>query len=237
MTDGNRDVRAREPRRLSAEAVVRAVMPALMVSLAAGAWCWHATGPGLGLFLGLLLLATLYMPGLIIAELGRGRRIALSAGVCGTALVWLISVNFIDVSITEWLRCVVVFTAYVFALAGLVSLLQRARFPEPLAAGVVVLIGLLWLTWPVWMSPWLTQRSVNWLVPANPVFAINSVLKHLGTWDHAPIAYRALTNLNQDVPYQMPQTIFPATIVHLLIGTIAVIPALRNVRKPSTATA
>src|SRR5258708_1194698 len=131
MTEGDRDVRAREPRRLSAGAIVRAALPALSVSLAAGAWCWHATGPGLGLFLGLLLLATLYMPALIVAEIGPGRWVALGAGVCGTGLVWLICVNFIDVSITEWLRCCVVLTAYVFALAGPLALPPPGAVPPP----------------------------------------------------------------------------------------------------------
>lgn len=194
------------------------VLPPLLISVAAAAWCWWAAGSGLGLFLGAPLLATLYVPPLVLAEEGRGRWLAVIASASGATLVWVVAATSADVTAWELLRCCVVLAAYVWALGGAASLLALARFPRPLAPGVPTILGLLWLTWPVWLSHWLTQGVVTWLVPGHPLIAINSVLKHLGTWDRAPLAYRALTVLNQDVPYRLPRGILWAVLLHLLIG-------------------
>jgi len=205
-------------------------LPSLLISAAAAAWCWWATGPELGLFLGAPLLATLYLPPLVLAEEGRGRWLAVLSSASGATLVWAIAAMSADVTAWEWLRCGVVLAAYVWALGGTASLLALARFPPPLASGVPTILGLLWLTWPVWLSHWLTQGLVTWLVPAHPLMAINSVLKHLGTWDRAPLAYRALTVLNQDVPYRLPRGILWAVSLHLLIGAPGMALVLRRRR-------
>jgi hypothetical protein len=197
-----------------------AVAPAILISAGATLWCWHATGPGLGLFLGTILLITIYAPPLILAEIPRARWLPLAAIAIAPALVLALSISAADVSAAEWLRCCIILAAYAFALTGVATLLSAARLPAPLAAAITVILGLLWLTWPVWLSHWMTQALADWLTPANPLLAINSVLRHLGTWDRAPIAYRALTVLNQDVPYRLPAAIFPAVLIHLLIGAI-----------------
>jgi hypothetical protein len=202
---------------------LRSSLPAMVISMAATIWCRATVGPTLGLFLGSLLLTTLVTPSLALAEEGHGFWIAMVSVIVGTAIIWLTALTAADVTAWEWLECSFVLAAYVFALAGVARLFAALRVPRPPAAGVTVLLGLLWLTWPVWLSPWLTQAMADWLVPANPVFAVNSVLKHLGTWDRAPLAYRLLTVLNQDVPYRLPGSIVPACIAHALLGTGAVL--------------
>jgi hypothetical protein len=136
----------------------------------------------------------------------------------GTALVWGANLWAADISVFEWLRCCLVLATYIFALAGVTSLLAAVGIPRSPAAAITILIGLLWLSWPVWLSPWLTQAMADWLVPANPIFAVNATLQHLGTWDRAPLAYRTLSTLNQDVPYRLPGSIVPACAVHAVIG-------------------
>ena len=203
--------------------LLRSSLPGLVISIATTIWCRATVGPTLGLFLGSLLLATLIAPSLTLAEEGRGFWIAMISVIIGTGIIWLTALSAADVTGLEWLECCLVLAAYAFALAGIASLLAAARVPRPPAAGLTILLGLLWLSWPVWLSPWLTQGMADWLVPANPIFAINSVLKHLGTWDRAPLAYRVLTVLNQDVPYGLPSTIIPSCVAHAIIGTSAVL--------------
>jgi hypothetical protein len=155
---------------------------------------------------------------LVLAEKHHGRWIAMACVVIGTATVLAFSTASIDVTASEWLRCVMVLGTYAFALTGFTTLLAAARFPGPIAAGITIFLFLAWLTWPVWLSLWMTQRMADWLTPANPLLAINGVVKHLGAWDRAPIAYRSLTVLNQDVPYHLPTSIIPAVLLHLVIG-------------------
>jgi len=211
---------------------------ALLVSVLISLWCWWATGAGLGLFLGTTLLMAILLPSMVLAADGIGRLAMLAAAVCGMSLTWLAATQWADVTPLEWIRCTIVLGAMAWGIAGVVSLLVAARLPGSLAAGLTVVIDLLWLTWPVWLSHALTQPLVNWLVPANPCFAINSVLKHLGTWDRAPLAYNTLTILNQDVAYRLPTTIWPATLLHLVIGAPGMWLALRDKpRPPDAATA
>lgn len=194
------------------------LLPPFLISVAAATWCRSATGPTLGLFLGGLLLATLITPPLALGDTLTRPVLAAFGVLLGTLLVWALSMSAADVSADELCRCGLVLAAYLIALTGLANLFALARIPDSPAAGLTVFFGLLWLTWPVWLSPWLTQSLADWLVPANPLFAINSVLKHLGAWDRAPIAYRSLTVLNQDIPYRLPRSIIPACLAHAIIA-------------------
>jgi len=203
--------------------VVRSSLPALIISAAAAIWCRATVGPTLGLFLGSLLLTTLITPPLILAADARRSWIAAAAIVVGMGAVWAIAILPADISTLEWLACCLVLASYILALAGIANLFVAARLSRSLAAGLTILLGLLWLTWPVWLSPWLTQPMSDWLVPANPIFATNAVLKHLGTWDRAPLAYRALTVLNQDIPYRLPGSIAGACVAHAMTGIITIV--------------
>lgn len=179
------------------------------------------------MFLGSLLLASLIAPPL--ALMGRLSRVWVpaSAVVIGIALVWAASLTAADVTFWEWLRCCLVLTAYVCALSGISAFLNSVGIPAAPASAIAIVLGLLWLSWPVWLSPWLTQSISDWLVPAQPAFAINSVLEHLGTWDRAQIAYQKLTVLNQDIAYSLPRSIAPAIIVHAIIGAGGLLAAAR----------
>jgi len=213
--------------------IPRAALPGLLISAAATIWCWWTVGANLGLFLGTILFLTLYTPPIVLAEERAGRRIATACVAIGAATVLAFSTASVDVTAFEWFRCGIVLAAYAFALTGFASLLTVARFPAPIAAGITIFLFLAWLTWPVWLSPWLTQALADWLTPANPLLAINGIVKQLGTWDRAPIAYRSLTVLNQDIPYHLPTSIIPAVLLHLAIGAPGMIVLARDLRENS----
>ena len=198
--------------------VLVAAAPAILIPMASAIWCWWATGSSLGLFLGMPLLVSCFLPALTLANSGRDRLLAALCCLVGPAMIWALAAGGVQLTAWQWLRCCIVLGAYVAALGGLAGLLAAARLPAAIAASLALLIGMLWLTWPVWLSHGLSQRLVEWLVPLDPLMAINSVVKHLGSWDRAPIAYRTLTVLNQDVSYALPSTIAPMVAIHALIG-------------------
>jgi hypothetical protein len=199
-------------------AMTRTALIAFVFAVVATCWCAWCTGAGLALFFGAIFLTALYVPPLTLAWKPEVRWIGAIAISAGVIACWGISIGWAQISVAEWLKCAVVCSAFVFALCGLASALSRLGIAGPPAAGAVVCIALLWLTWPVWLSHGLTQSRVNALVAAHPLLAINGVLLHLGSWDRAPIAYQRLTILNQDISYHPPRSILLAVFVHGLIG-------------------
>ena len=192
--------------------------PALGLALAAAAMCRAAVGVSLGLFFGGVAVVTLLVPTLSAGERspGRGASVATSASV-GVALVWLTALGDL-LRPGQWLACCLVLFAYALALAGGCHALIAARWNPTVAAGLVTGVGLLWLTWPVWLTAPLLRPGGDalaaWLVPAHPLFAVNGVLSHFDAWDRYPLAYRRLTVLSQDVFYAMPATVLWATVAH-----------------------
>lgn len=208
----------------------RAVLPSLLLSIGATLWCWWGAGSGLGLLLAAPLLAALYLPLLSVVERGWNRITSTIGPILGIAAVWAAATTSVDVTLGEWLRCTLVLAAFLIALSGMVALLTMVRLTWPVAALFATILALLWLTWPVWLSHALTQQLVDWLVPAHPLLAINGVVAHLGSWDRAPIAYRSLTVLNQDIPYHLPRGIWPAVLLHLAIGIPGLALSVRGAR-------
>ena len=109
-------------------------------------------------------------------------------------------------------------------MCGVCLLLQECRLPASLASVVTTILTLAWLTWPIWLSPALVshERALGWLCWLHPVLAMNSIVRHLGLWGSpmggSDLAYRFLTNLNQDVAYPKTRSIWPCVSLHLLIG-------------------
>jgi hypothetical protein len=198
----------------------------LLLSTIAAACCRSAAGISLGLFFGGVAFATLLVPPLVAAEESIRRRL-LHAGLValGVAVVWLTALGQ-RLTFAQWFACAAALAAYVFALAGVCAVLIAVRVLPVLAAAATTTAGLLWLSWPVWLSHALRgahgDSLVAWLVPAHPLFAINAVLIHFDTWDRHPLAYGRLTVLNQDVFYALPGGVLGTTLWHALLGGIAV---------------
>jgi hypothetical protein len=211
-----------------------AQLPApFLLSLLAAALCYLAAGPTLGLFFG-----GFFLTAMIVAPLQQTgvKLLPLLTGVCaGTAVVWFASASRPDVYFTDCLRSLVVLAAWVFALAGVGNVLRVAKCCPTSAVTITVILALAWLTWPVWLTAALEtahgQQIVDLLVPAHPLFAVNAVMKQFGAWDHYPVrAYPTLTVLNQDVTYQQPGSIWPAVVLHGLIGAGLLIPVRGKTR-------
>jgi hypothetical protein len=197
---------------------------AFLLAIVLVAACRQVTGVSLGLFFGGAGAATLIVPPLVATQ-SRGFRWGLvpAATTLGAAIAWTFAPAD-ALTWGQWLGCSLVLMAYGIALGGIVAVAISQRAPLSLAASVATILGLLWLTWPVWLSHALLTRAgdrlVAWLVPAHPLFAINGVLVHFDSWDRLPLAYTQLSNLNQDVFYTLPSSVVPTVLVHLLIGII-----------------
>ena len=186
--------------------------------------------PTLGLFLGGIAVATVVTPGVVLAEESWFGRVVAWAGVVDAIMfVWLAPVIAGVVSFWDWGEAVCVAVAYTVALVGVASGLRGIRLPSVLAAGVTVVVGVAWLAWPVWMAPWLTgenrEATVGWLVWGHPVFALNgAMLEAFGQpWAQMTVAYR-LTNLGDDIAYEMPRGVWACVGVHGVIAGLVIVP-------------
>src|SRR4051794_23151606 len=100
------------------------------------------------------------------------------------------------------------------ALAGLTWMLERVlRLPPPLAAAIVGMGSIAWLTWPLWLRP----ADPAWLVAVHPALTLNGILTATPPWTEQAIAYH-LTALNQDVPIALPHSPWPCAILQSLIA-------------------
>lgn len=197
----------------------------LLLAIVTTALCRSAAGVSLGLFFGGIGFATLLVPPLVAGEPALRGRALVAAGVgIGTGALWLTALGEL-VTPGQWLACTLVIVAYALALLGVCSALLALRVHPVLAAGTVTLAGLLWLAWPVWLSPALRRPGGDalaaWLIPAHPLFAVNATLPHFDTWDRYPLAYGSLTALNQDVFYALPTGVHWAVLAHVLAGALA----------------
>lgn len=192
------------------------------LALGVGILSYLAAGPTLGLFLGSMFLLTLLAPPLVLAQAGTiGELVAACGMVAGISLVWAVGASRDDISAFDYLRCVAVMGSYLAALFGAVHVLRR-NAGVILTPAIVTVIAFAWLAWPIWLSPWIGRlggdRTAAFLTSAHALFALNSVVTQLGTWEHFPLMYHQLTNLNQDVPYRLPGSIVPAVALHALGG-------------------
>jgi hypothetical protein len=208
---------------------------AFLLAVAAAMLCRHAAGVSLGLFFGGVAFTTLVVPPLTAGESTPVRRAIVAILVClGVSLVWLSALSDV-LSMRQWLACFVALLAYSLALGGICACLVSLGANAVVTSAFITVLGLLWLTWPVWLSRVLTTATgeflVDWLVPAHPLFAINAVLQQFDSWDRYPLAYSRLTVLNQDVFYSMPAGVLWTTSVHALIGVTALAWAVKIERQ------
>ena len=199
---------------------------ALALGTVAGLSCWWAAGATCGLFFGGLAFSALLVPPLVSAEARWAQQISVALSTAlGTSLAWLsATVSSRDLTAAHWLRCTLLLACFAAALAGLTALLRRAHLNPTAAAAIVVLLALLWLTWPIWLSPALAGREelVGWLTPAHPILAADSALTGLGpAWTERRLMYTKLSILNQDVAYGLPETIAWSVLLHTLTGATA----------------
>ena len=203
--------------------VTAAGFPLLLGGIA-GLGCYWAAGPTLGLFLGSVAVAALLTPALICGESTWSAQAWAAAGLLhGIALVLLITLFTTDTTLRQWAECYVLLAAFVLAIAGVALILQRLHLSPVAAAALTTVLAIAWIVWPLWLAPALHgntgQTIVSWLVEAHPLFAANSAVSfNLGVWYEQPVIYR-LSNMNQDLLYSLPNTVWPAVVLHGGVGS------------------
>ncbi|CAN5431896.1 hypothetical protein BH10PLA1_BH10PLA1_06770 [soil metagenome] len=113
------------------------------------------------------------------------------------------------------------------ALLALVRLLVVIRIAPILAAFIVTLLALAWLSWPLWLSPWLTFPEsgdvASRLASVHPLMSINAVAQQFGFWTQGKIIYR-LTTVGQNFQIALPSGVMRCVSFHLVVATLAVAP-------------
>jgi len=113
------------------------------------------------------------------------------------------------------------------SLAATVRLLLLIRFAPVLAGAVVSLLALAWLSWPVWLSPWLTfASSGDWatrLAAVHPLLSINAVVQQFGFWTQSKHIYR-LTTVGQNFQVGLPSGVMKCAMFHLVIAVLVSVP-------------
>lgn len=210
-----------------------ALLPAALTAISAAS-SWWAAGLSLGLFFASIALITTLLPSLILSESTLKHRLAIAAGaIAGTAFVWLFTI-LKGVSLTQWLECSTVLAAYACALCGATILLHRLGIEKNSAAAIVVILGLAWLAWPIWLSTWISERTAALLVSTHPLLVVNGIFEDkLGLWTEGGLLYH-LTGLGQDLAYRLPTSPLLLLIAHLLPALLILLPpATRPADAPS----
>lgn len=206
--------------------VIRTLLSAapfpFVISLLSAIACYWAGGASLGLFICGLVLVTIIVPIVSMAEQSiLNRLVATAFVVFAISIVWLFGIMHNETWVKEWLGSMFVLDAYAIALVGLVSGLRAVRCSSVVSAALSVIVGLFWLTWPIWLSrTWNGEESapgVERLVLLHPGMAINGQVIKLGAWSEQSVAYH-LTDLSQNVPYSLPSSIWPCVLLHAILG-------------------
>ncbi len=171
-----------------------------------------------------LALTTTMLPGLVLVQSGRLERAsALGCFMLPLVMTWLRFVGHDMMSHGEWLRASVVPVVYAWAICGLACGLGRLRLPPAGAAAFAILMGVLWLGWPIWLAPWLRgasgETAAARLIAAHPAFVLNGVFARAfpTPWAQHRVAYE-LTNIGDDIPYEMPAGMLVCLLLHGSIG-------------------
>ena len=209
----------------------------IAISLGASGACLWAAGSSLGLFFGGLFVVTFLTPAGVLESETLPRAIAGMTAVVGpVAVVWLIPVLNATDPPGQWAQSVLVLAAYSAAIGGIALVLARMGLPPVFAAALGVVVGLAWLTWPIWLSANLVRYGlsgvVRILVEISPPLTINGILTHEPAWTERSLAYH-LTDLNQDVPILLPANAAACAATHGILGLVLWSAAMMRWRKSS----
>jgi hypothetical protein len=205
-------------RTLEKSALRALVAPFSFGAIFAGA-AYLSAGASLGLFLGGLVFVAVAVPAVTLASDDALRRaVALAAAIGGVAAVELIAVGAGTASFGEWIEATLVLASLSAATAGVTIAIHRFVRSPVAAAAMTVVLGIAWLTWPIWRPTW----SV-WPARVQPLLVINSAMSRSPNWTELPIAYRHLTAINQDTPVGLPTSPWGCVITHLFAGGVLLI--------------
>jgi hypothetical protein len=189
----------------------------ILISAGCCAACYLAAGPSFDFFLGCSLFCAMICPILSAAA----ERAAVAWVICGCLWVvniacWLVVGRMAGVTVPQWIFISLILAGMLGVMTSATRLLMRWRVAPVLAAAIVTVGQLLWLAWPIWLSPSIAGARLDWSVSLNPLLAMNGVLKDLGIWTEQPIAYN-LTTLGQDVQYRLPNSAWPVILIQTAV--------------------
>jgi hypothetical protein len=196
--------------------------------------CWWAAGFSLGLFFGGLFIATFLLPTAVLEQPGVGRMIAgFLAIILPIAAAWIFAVQKTADTIGQVLQSIAVLLFFGLAIAGIALALRRVRLPSIFAAAAAIVLGLAWLSWPVWLSALLVSNDMEGVVRAlvwvHPPLVINGILTAEPAWTEHSVAYH-LSDLNQDVAIDLPRNCAACAALHGAFGLV--LWAVSLVRRP-----
>ncbi len=175
------------------------------------------TGAGLAWYLlGPFLLAVIVPPLVAVETRARDRLLLAGGAIDGVGCAWLIAAAGPSLTLSQWFICYLVIAAFGLAIAGLAALLARVRLPLFVASFLTSAIGLIFLGWPVWMSPWIRSNApmLSLGIATHPPLVLNGVLRHLGFWSES--AGYEWTVLGQDVAYALPDSALVCIAAHVV---------------------
>jgi len=227
------------PQNPNENAGIAGYLPLIVISSAASAACWWAAGDSLGLFIGGLLIATFLVPPIVLQNPTIGTTsLGFALVLLPITIVWFGAVMKGADPFSQWAACVLVLACYAVPIAGFSLLLARAGIPPIFASAIAVILGLLWLAWPIWLCNFLLSSGHDslaaHLVTLSPPLTINGILTGEPAWTERSLAYH-LTNLNQDIPIVLPSSPWTCAAAHcaigLILGSLALVPH-RNGKSP-----
>ncbi len=192
----------------------------LIVSSTLAFICYFYAGKSLDLFLAGIFLSALLTPPLtaFARQMPGACRMAVALMLAINS-IWLATVVSDVIDARQWILCALVLSTFTAALLSTTILAKRMGCSPPAASCITTTAALLWLTWPIWLSPSLPGTNLHWSVAIHPLFAINKIVANLGIWTEQQGAY-GLTTIGQDVQYQMPASPWPAIVFQsALVGT------------------
>ena len=203
------------------------ILPPFAIGMICAIACYLPAGDSLGFYFGGIALAAVVIPAIAMTQQRLVDSVLAAGGVIdGVGVVWLIAAIATAATIGQWIQAYLVLLSFGLALWALTVLLRQA-IGAALAAGITVLLALAWLTWPVWLSPWIGGRIgealVAWLTPAHPLLAINRVFIDTGVWAEQRVMYR-ISALGQDVAYALPASVWMCVLVHAGVALAAATP-------------
>ena len=208
-------------------------LPPFLLMAAAQTLAYFAAGATLNFFFAGFFFLTILLPPLVLTRPWPMERLLIGGSLIdAAAVVWLVMLAsswiggrgvFAQTTVLQWLGLYVLLGFYGLALAGGAVLLRRMRIAAVIAAAIMIVLGLAWLTWPIWLSPALTgdagAKLGGWLIPMHPLMTANALVRHLGVWSEQPLAYH-LTTLGQHVPYALPSGPWMSMAVHLALAAV-----------------
>ncbi len=199
--------------------MIKPLAVSLLLSLALGGFSVAIVGANLGGAIAIIIFAMLLSP--IAGSMSTHSReawIALLSASAGASLAAIGLRAHNAFSISQVFSIALTAFAGGLAAGALVRMLMRLCVSPLIASSIVIFLSLAWLSWPIWMSPWLSSEVLaSRLAGVHPLIAVNAIAPQFGYWIQRPLMYR-LNSLGQDVNFTLPTGVAGCVTLHLAIA-------------------